>query len=131
MLQYEVDVPMYQLSEMIGEDGAARCYKAGIEAIHNLRDLVKITGVDCGFEMKESLFIAHSKKASGWLKKEFSIRNKHDLGVQWLDTKTVEQKYGLISHGAILSEVAFREKAISLQNIIGLVGDQWVSWSRL
>lgn len=114
MLQYEIDVPMYELSEMIGEAGAASCYKAGIEAIHKLRNLVKDTSIDCGFEMKESLFIAHSKKASGWLKEEFAIRDKYNLGVQWLDAQAVKQKYGLVSYGAILSEVAASVDAYKL-----------------
>ncbi len=106
MLQYEIDVPMYELADMIGEEGAATCYKAGIQAIKDLRDLVKKLDIDCGFTMKESLYLAHSKKASRWLRKEFAIRQKHQLGVQWLEAAEVREKYGLVSHGAILSEVA-------------------------
>lgn len=114
MLQYEVDVPLYELAEMIGEEGAVKCYKAGVEAIHNLHTLVKKTKVKCGFKMQKSLYVAHNKKAAVWLKKEFDIRNKYNLGVKWLDGKTIEKKYGLITHGGILSDVAASVDAYQL-----------------
>ncbi len=114
MLQYEIDVPMYQLSEMIGEEAAALCYKAGIDAILELKKLVKTNQIDCGFEMKESLYLAHSKEASIWLKKEFNIRQKHQLGVKWLSATAAKKEFGVKCHGAILSEVAASVDAYKL-----------------
>lgn len=114
MLQYEVDVPLHELAEMIGEDAAVTCYKAGIEAILKLRDLVKSTNSKCGFKMQKSLYVAHSAKAVEGLKKEFDIRNKHHLGVRWLDAKTLEKTYGLKTYGGILSEVAASVDAYKL-----------------
>ena len=52
MLQYEIDVSLYELSKMIGEDNAAMCYKAGITAINKLAKLVQKQNIDCGFEKK-------------------------------------------------------------------------------
>ena len=52
MLQYEIDVPLYELAEKIGEQAAANCYKAGILAIKDLAKLVKKEKINCGFEMK-------------------------------------------------------------------------------
>ena len=52
MLQYEIDVPLYKLAEQIGEEPAATCYKAGIKAINELRQLVRDLNIDCGFEKK-------------------------------------------------------------------------------
>ncbi|MCH5683688.1 FAD-dependent oxidoreductase [Niabella sp. W65] len=40
MLQYEIDVPLYQLEEKIGSDAAVKCYKAGVAAIRELDDLI-------------------------------------------------------------------------------------------
>lgn len=114
MLQYEIDTPLYKLSEMIGEEGASTCYKAGIESIYTLRNLIKKNNIKCGFKMQKSLYIAHNKKASRWLKKEFSIRNKYELGVLWLEGDEVEKTYGIVSHGAILSEVAASVDAYKL-----------------
>ena len=41
MLQYEIDMPMVDLADMIGAQGAVECYKAGIESIETLHNLVK------------------------------------------------------------------------------------------
>ncbi|CAN5820333.1 FAD-dependent oxidoreductase [soil metagenome] len=106
MLQYEIDVPLNELAEMIGEDAAVDCYKAGIDAIKKIELLVKENGISCGFESKQSLYIAHSKKAVKNLYKEFEIRQKHQLGVQWLSADEVNDTYDIKCFGAILSEVA-------------------------
>ncbi|MES2881491.1 MAG: FAD-dependent oxidoreductase, partial [Bacteroidota bacterium] len=106
MLQYEIDVPLYKLSEMIGEDAAAECYKAGINAIEELKNLVSTLKLDCGYAQKQSLYVAHNTKSAKWLKQEFEMRNKHNMGVQWLDKESIFEEYGLQSHGGILSETA-------------------------
>jgi len=106
MLQYEIDEKLIDLSKKISEEGAAYCYKAGITAIKSLQKLVKETEIDCGFEMKKSLYAAHNKKAATELKKEFELRNKYKLGVTWLSAAQVKKEYGIISHGAILSNTA-------------------------
>lgn len=106
MLQYEIDVPLYQLAEMIGEAAAADCYRAGIEAIGELDALVRKHHVDCGFERKQSLYIAREKKQLSWLKQEFDMRNRHALGVTWLEPGEISEAYGITCFGGILSEAA-------------------------
>ncbi len=106
MLQYEIDVPLYKLAEQIGEAAAADCYKAGINSLHQIQNLVEGLNLDCGFEKKQSLYIAHSRRTVSWLKKEFDIRKKHGLGVSWLPSSQLMEDYGLHSAGGILSEEA-------------------------
>ena len=104
MLQYEIDVPLYELAEMIGEEGAVQCYRAGIDAIKKLESLIRKNKIECGFERKQSLYMAHSKKAVKDLYREFEIREKHQLGVKWLSEKEVQEQFKIKSYGAILSE---------------------------
>ncbi len=114
MLQYEIDVPMYELADMIGEHGASVCYKAGIEAIKQLGHLIKQTKIKCGFEKKQSLYLAHSEEAAEDLYKEFEIRHRHKLGVKWLRPDQVMDNYQLVCHGAILSKTAASVDAYKL-----------------
>lgn len=114
MLQYEIDVALYELAGMIGEEQAAACYRAGIDAIRKLDKLVSGLKIDCGFEKKQSLYFAHDKTAAGDLKKEFNIRNRHELGVKWLSAGQVKKNYGVVSSGAILSETAASVDAYKL-----------------
>jgi glycine/D-amino acid oxidase-like deaminating enzyme len=106
MLQYEIDVPLYKLAEMIGEEGAVECYRAGIKAIHNLQKLVQDLKLNCGYQQKQSLYIAHNKKSEKWLRKEFALRDKHSLGVQWINEESIMEDYGLKTSGGILSQTA-------------------------
>ena len=106
MLQYEIDVSMHKLSEMIGEKGAALCYGAGIDAINELEALIKDRKIKCGFERKKSIYFAHNVKAVNDLKKEFALRNKHLQGVTWMEKDALWDKYGLVSEVGIVSEAA-------------------------
>ena len=55
MLQYEVDVTLLELSQKIGEEGAALAYQAGVEAIDALKNLIVSEKIECAFELKDSL----------------------------------------------------------------------------
>jgi glycine/D-amino acid oxidase-like deaminating enzyme len=114
LLQYEIDVPMYKLAEMIGEEPASTCYKAGIDAIGKLNALVEKYNLDCGFEKRDSLYITKNEKDEPWLKQEFEIRDKHQLGVEWLNQSQVLKDYDLNCHGAIKSTVAASVDAYKL-----------------
>ncbi len=114
MLQYEIDVPLYQLEEKIGSDAAVKCYKAGVAAIRELDDLINKEKIDCGFQKKQSLYIAHTQAASPHLYKEFEARNHNKLGVKWLSASAIKKKYGLRSFGGILSSVAASVDAYKL-----------------
>lgn len=62
MLQYEVDTPLWELIEMIGEEGAVGSYQACYDSIDILEKLVKNIKSDCGFKKKDSLLFAKYKK---------------------------------------------------------------------
>jgi glycine/D-amino acid oxidase-like deaminating enzyme len=106
MLQYEIDVPLYKLVEQIGEEGAIKCYRAGIKALDDLRDLIIHNNIDCDFEQKQSLYISRNESEARWLNMEFEMRDKFNLRVKWLDKKDVFDLYGICCFGAILSQHA-------------------------
>ena len=105
MLQYEIDVPLYKLSQMIGKEGAEANYWAGYHSIDELQSIVKQIKSDCGFEKKESLYYAAFKKDVLNLEKEFEARKNCGLPVSWLTAKEIEEKYQLYNtFGGILSK---------------------------
>lgn len=106
MLQYEIDEQLVDLSKKIGEEGAVACYKAGVKAIGALHKLVKKYNIDCGFQLKKSLYVAHSAGAAKKLMKEFEARDKSALGVNWLTPTQIKKVYGIICFGGILSDTA-------------------------
>lgn len=104
MLQYEIDVPLFKLIEMIGEQGAVGSYKACRDSIFQLEQLVKEISSPCGFERKQSIYFAAGRKDVKWLKKELECRKRAGFEVTWLDQDTLASTYGLKAEGAILSE---------------------------
>jgi glycine/D-amino acid oxidase-like deaminating enzyme len=114
MLQYEIDVPLYQLIAQIGERPAVTCYKHAIEAIHDLERLIKSEKIECGFTAKKSLYLAHNRKAAGWLYEEYKARKRFLEKVQWLSPETIRQRYGIHCSGGILSQVAASVDAYKL-----------------
>ncbi len=114
MLQYEIDQPLYRLAKMIGEEPAVACYRAGIDTIKILEKIMRDEKIDCGFASKKSLYFAHSKWASQWLKREFDIRRQFELGVQWLTATEIKKSYGLHCYGGILSDTAASVDAYKL-----------------
>lgn len=103
MLQYEIDTPLNKLSEMIGEESAVECYRAGIRSINTLESLITELNIDCGFERKKSLQVAHSKNAIKELEDEFVLRKKHDFKAQWLSSRDIRKEYKMEAQPGILS----------------------------
>jgi glycine/D-amino acid oxidase-like deaminating enzyme len=105
MLQYEIDKPLFELIDMIGEEGAVLSYKACFDSIDQLQSISKGIKSTCGFKKKKSLYFASRKKDVPWLKKEFEARQKHGFPVKWLEAETIKKTYQLEnSYGGILSD---------------------------
>lgn len=105
MLQYEIDVPLYELIEKIGKKGAVLSYKACSDAIDSIEKLTKVIKSKAGFKRKKSLYFASKKKDSEWLKKEFKARKQNGFKVQWLEAEHILAKFEFQNtYGGILSE---------------------------
>lgn len=103
MLQYEIDVPLYKLKQLIGEQGAIASYMACRNAIYKLESLVREIGSASGFEPKESVYFAGNNKDVRWLETEFNTRLAAGFEVSWLSKDQLLNDYGLLGAGGILS----------------------------
>lgn len=104
MLQYEIDVPLYELTEIIGEKGAVASYKACSDAIDTIENLVGKIHSEAGFKRKKSLYFASKKKDAEWLKKEYEARKNAGFEVKWLNADQVYERFGFENtYGGILS----------------------------
>lgn len=105
MLQYEIDTPLYRLTEMIGEKGARASYDACHDAIDQLGEIAVEIHSKAGFRKKSSLYFASWKKDVSWLKTEYDIRMEAGYQVKWIESDEILSKYGIHhTHGGILSE---------------------------
>lgn len=117
LLQYEIDVPLYKLTEMIGKEKAERAYKLCGEAIDKLGKITKDRGVKY-FEKKKSLYYATFKKDVSWLKKEYEARKDAGFKVRYLEADELEKEFGFKGYGAILSDQAAQTNAYMLTHCL-------------
>lgn len=104
MLQYEIDVPLFELSEKIGKEGAEISYQACSQAINQLEDISKKIKSKAGFKKKNSLYFAAFKKDVDKLKKECKAREGAGFEVKWMTAEQISKKYQIENtFGGILS----------------------------
>jgi glycine/D-amino acid oxidase-like deaminating enzyme len=93
LLQYEIDVPMYQLAKTVGEKNAARSYQLCMDAIDQLEQICEKLDLPTGFERKPSVYCASRKADLEELDLEFSIRTKHGIRVERWDKADVARAF--------------------------------------
>lgn len=104
MLQYEIDVPLYKLCDIIGVEQAIASYNACSQAIDQLEALGTEIGSNAGFARKKSLYFAAKKKDVAGLKNEFEARQAAGFDVIWMESDQIFRNFGLQhTHGGILS----------------------------
>lgn len=103
LLQYEIDTPLWQLTEYVGEKNAVRSYRACLAAIHGIRDICSSLGDDCGFDYRPSLYFASAEDDLPDLEKEYALRRRHGFELEWFDRQALIDTFGFDKPGALLS----------------------------
>lgn len=107
LLQYEIDVPLYRMAKIIGEENAATAYQACLQSISDIKKVLEETGVNAGFEQLPSLFYASSVADNKLLEQEYEIRKKHKLPASLLKKKEIREKYKIKTPGnALINEAS-------------------------
>lgn len=115
MLQYEIDAPLYELKETVGEEKALASYQACSDAIDRLEEISKSIKSNAGFERKKSLYFASTQKDSKWLYKEFEARKAAGFKVEWLTNEEITSRFDIQrNHGGILSKQGASVDAFTL-----------------
>lgn len=100
-LQYEIDEYLYDLIEKVGEEDAVKAYKMCLESITTLEKIVKQLKINVDFKRVPSLYLASDAKGKKQLEKEFEIRKKHGLPVQYLTEEMLVSKYNIKRKAAL------------------------------
>jgi len=103
LLQYEIDTPLFQLKEMVGEKNAARSYQLCVESIDALEEISKKLKL-AEFERKPSFCYASRKKdVPDQIEKEYEIRRKHGIDVEIWSEKDIAEKFPFSAPAALYS----------------------------
>lgn len=111
LLQYEIDIPLYQLINKAGRETAELSYALCHESIDSLHKIHRIVGAETVFKKSKSLLHASRVKDVSDLHKEYEARRKIGLRVTWMDDKIIKKEFGFDSPAGIYSEKAAQTDA--------------------
>ena len=106
ILSYEADVNLADLIRKIGERSAVRAYRAGVEAIDSIGEIINALDDSCDYRERQSLYLASTLKDVKMMEREFKTRQKHRLAVEFLQRSDVLSLFSLDAPCAILNRDA-------------------------
>lgn len=118
LLQYEADTHLVDLIRLVGEEHAVRSYRLSLAAIETIGRLTAELGDDCGYERKQSVYLASRRWDVRGLRKECELRAKHGFQVEWLDEADVADRFSFERYGGILSHDAAQVDAYRLTHAL-------------
>jgi glycine/D-amino acid oxidase-like deaminating enzyme len=103
-LQYEIDTPLTDLRNYVGEQNAVRSYKLCRDAIYAIGDTCKCLKPAFDFHLRPSLQYASFNTHRSKLQQEYTLRKQHGFKVNWLKKNDIKKTFGFEAPGAIFSE---------------------------
>ncbi len=118
LLQYEIDIPLYELINKIGEEKARRSYLLCREAINSVARIAEKLKIKNGFKKRPSFQFCSYAKDKKNLEKEFLLRRKAGFAISWLEGEDILRKYGFAKSAGILSEDGAEADAYQLTHAL-------------
>ena len=101
LLMHETDTSLVALRDHVGEAHAQRAWQLGIEAIDELESVITTLPDRCGFERRDSLYLASSRRDARQLAGEIALRQRLGFTAEWIEATDLKTRYGLAAHGGI------------------------------
>ncbi|WP_290797732.1 NAD(P)/FAD-dependent oxidoreductase [Flavihumibacter sp. UBA7668] len=114
LLQYEIDTPLHELIDKVGETNAVRSYELCSYAIEAVEKICRKFKGNAGFTYRPSLQYASFKKHVPDLEKEFRLRKKHGFKVSWWEPDKFHDTMGFEAPAAIYSQLGAEVDAYQL-----------------
>ncbi len=117
LLQYDIDLPLHDLAELIGLDRAVRSYHASADAVRNLLRIGERVG--CELDQRPSIQVASKRSHVKALRREADLRKQHGFDVRFIPTEEeVRQCSPLIGPAALRSELGAQVDAWRLTHAL-------------
>ena len=106
LLQYEIDIPLYKLSQQIGKPKAITAYQLCAQAISYIDQRIQTLDSNCNFAYHPSLYFSNISDDPINLKKEFVARQEAGFDVRYLQSNQIQNQYHFTATSAIQSQLA-------------------------
>ncbi|GGH05332.1 oxidoreductase [Parapedobacter pyrenivorans] len=105
-LQYEIDVPLCEMIDDVGERIAVAAYHASLQSISDMEKVFDATRVRPDFKRVPSIFLASNRRGLRLLEREYEIRKKHRLPVDFLNNDALFATHRINGYGALKNNEA-------------------------
>jgi len=105
-LQYEIDVPLSEMINKVGEDMAVKAYHASLQSITDIEKVFDAARVRPDFKRVSSIFLASDRQGLRLLEREYETRRKHGLPVDFLDAGALSADHRIDGLGALKNNEA-------------------------
>lgn len=95
LLQYSSDIMLCELAEEIGQEKAILFYTMCLNAMKNLSKLNNNLSKETDYIGRDSIYYASNKDDEKKLKKEYSILEKNNFPVEFIDNESLKSTYGI------------------------------------
>lgn len=82
LLQYDLDIPLYQLAKTRGEREAVQCYRACVDALTRLDSVIRSLELPCGYGQRRTIYLASRARDVARLRQEYALRIAHGLPIE-------------------------------------------------
>lgn len=106
MIQFELDTPLIELIEKIGEAKAVRAYRRSLLAVKHLKALVRKHRIDADWADRNALYLAGDEMGWRGLQREAKLRKSVGSPSEYLDNMALRETFAIERTGAILSKGA-------------------------
>lgn len=114
MLQWEIDLPLRELTTLYGFERAADVYRRSFRAVEGLRDLADSLGAPCGFIGRDTVYLAAGDVGPRELREEWSLRERAGLPGSLLGHDLLLGEFGFDRAAAIVSPGSAEADPLSL-----------------
>lgn len=106
VIQYEIDTPLGELAQLIGEKDAVLSYQAGRNAIATLANIDAQIGNGGGLRQRRSIYLCSQKDDQRSLREEYELRQKHGFTCEWWTREQLSAESDLDAIAAIVTPEA-------------------------
>ncbi|TZF84969.1 FAD-dependent oxidoreductase [Pedobacter sp. BS3] len=118
LLQYETDMPLFRLIEILGIEKAVKSYQLSLQSIRNLENIISSLHIDCDFRQRSSLYLASDKKGLRDIEKEYQVRQQYGLPVEFMTKDELQQGFNIKAPGALYNQVSADTDAYKLSHAL-------------
>lgn len=114
MLQWEIDLPLRELTALYGFDKAVDVYRRSFKAVEGLRERIAELELGCAFLPRDTVYLAAGDVGPRELLDESTLRQKGGLPGTLLDHATLLGSFGFDRRAAIVSPGSAEADPLSL-----------------